>query len=316
MPADDSGNPRAVRPAASGGALRHSLWDVTNRVCEGGNVPSGKVALSRSRHRASACGVAAEELGGAMLTGPELTMPIDHAALAALVTKHNRRATFDGLVEDLERICERDRPAPEAVAAEHSRPWFAREILLAIAAARHHHQSGHPDLAMAEAVQIGVFAAIAMAHHPGPWLAKWVAYREKQAARSRAGIVMKRDKAARRQDQLRAAVADERQQRPSHSVRRIAIRLLARHGRPGDRTGRSTRSPSESPACSPKKSDTRHGFVRRRAACCLPSGGSMQKQPATSKRRKPSRLWARAEYDPRSATVAARYLPMGVGFAI
>lgn len=63
-------------------------------------------------------------------------MPIDHAALAAFVTEHNRRATFEGLVAELERIRERDRPAPEAVAAKHSRPWFAREIRFAIAVAR------------------------------------------------------------------------------------------------------------------------------------------------------------------------------------
>jgi predicted DNA-binding transcriptional regulator AlpA len=36
----------------------------------------------------------------------------------------------------------------------------------------------------------------------------------------------------------------------------------------------------------------------------------MRKQTKPRKRRKPSRLWQRAEYDPRSAMVAPKHLPL------
>ena len=40
----------------------------------------------------------------------------------------------------------------------------------------------------------------------------------------------------------------------------------------------------------------------------------MSKQPSSRKRRKPSRLWRRTGYHPQSATVAAKHLPLAVGF--
>jgi predicted DNA-binding transcriptional regulator AlpA len=41
----------------------------------------------------------------------------------------------------------------------------------------------------------------------------------------------------------------------------------------------------------------------------------MLKHPITRKRRKPSRHWRRTEYDPRSATVAAKHLPLTAGIS-
>jgi hypothetical protein len=173
-------------------------------------------------------------------------MAIDPKMLAAYADEWNRRATFDGLVGDLERICRREWPPDEIPttatpaelvdyvarrprSAKDSKAWFAKEILDTIGVARHFLRAGQPDVAMAQAVIVGVLAA-------GAGFLNWTAYREKQAARSRTGAETKRDDAARDNAPFRAAVKATRRQHPADSPRQIARRLLTRYGRSGDRT--------------------------------------------------------------------------------
>lgn len=162
-------------------------------------------------------------------------MAIDKAALVAYVTEHNRRATFDGRVADLERICRRDLPMSDELPTEDSRPWFAREILLAISAARHWLKRGEADFAASEAVIVGALAATAEARHNWPELKRWNEYLAKQRARSLAGVVTKRDNTVRRDAVLLASVRAARLKHPGHSRRAIANTLLSQYGRSGDR---------------------------------------------------------------------------------
>jgi hypothetical protein len=161
-----------------------------------------------------------------------MTMPIDPAALIAFVAEHNKRATFDGSIDELEQICRRDLPAPDASPAEDSRPWFAREILLAIRATRHWLARGEADYAAAEAATVGALAATAE-HYPE--VKRWSEHLVKQRVRSLAGVVTKRDNTARRDAALLSDVRAARLRHPDASSRMIASTLLAQHGRPGDR---------------------------------------------------------------------------------
>lgn len=82
---------------------------------------------------------------------------VDEGALRAFFDEHNRLATFDGRVKQLEEICRRtpgtrlegkNSVRPE----QHSRAWYAKKILLSIDAVRHHlaggdcYRSDHVDL--------------------------------------------------------------------------------------------------------------------------------------------------------------------------
>lgn len=119
-----------------------------------------------------------------------ITAPLDEAALIAYVTEHNRRATFDGFVGDLEATCRREPPGSEDERMSPvygSRFWYAREILMAIGATRHWLKQGHADIATAEAVRVGALAAEAHATHDWPLVQLGIKNRQstKKAARTR-----------------------------------------------------------------------------------------------------------------------------------
>ena len=79
--------------------------------------------------------------------------------------KMARLLTFEGRVEQLESICRQtpgvwpNRPI-DVQLEEHSRAWYADRILLFIRMARRNLEQGHPSHAAAEAVSVGVAAAM------------------------------------------------------------------------------------------------------------------------------------------------------------
>lgn len=150
-----------------------------------------------------------------------------------------RLATFEGRIEQLERIC-RSTPgvlpnrAADPRPPKHSRAWYAEEILFAIRAARHHLAHGQASHAASEAVVIGFLAAEAEASHNWPAVRQWndLRLRNQVSARKRG-----RDLSEAAQHRARAIqdAADKyRRQHPYHprtnSTRSMARDLAHRLG--------------------------------------------------------------------------------------
>ena len=153
----------------------------------------------------------------------------DSKAIRAIVTDHNRCATFDGLVAELERTCRgtagvrtrRDHPPP----AFGSEARYAEEILMVIAAVRHALTHNSPQVAAAEAVRLGVLATEAKAKFQwGDALLEGARRRKnrdlsRRSADARRAITRDRDTA------LINARRDYRATHPTHSTRSMARAL-------------------------------------------------------------------------------------------
>jgi hypothetical protein len=163
-------------------------------------------------------------------------MAIDIAALAAYTIAHNQRATFEGRIAELERICRRDLPPPGEIAVAESRAWYAKEILDTIGVVRHWLAQGQADIAAGETLVVGMLAARAGARHHWPEVQKWTAKLDVLRTASKAGAATNRQQAAQRATPLRTDVETCRLKHPEWSVNRIAQALLQAHGRQsGDR---------------------------------------------------------------------------------
>ena len=150
-----------------------------------------------------------------------------------------RLATFEGRIEALERVCRRipgvlpNRP-PEAYPAEHTRPWYAEEILLLIQQVRHHLARGEADFAASQAVMVGVWAAQAEARFNWPEMRRWrkLCERNRESARTRGRDV--RETASDLARKVRAAGEEYRRTHPYHSrtasTRRMAHDLARKLG--------------------------------------------------------------------------------------
>jgi hypothetical protein len=158
-------------------------------------------------------------------------MATDPTWLVAYVAEHNRRATFEGLIADLEQICVRDLPPPGVTAIPDSLAWYAQELLAAIAVVRHWLVQGDASVAAREAVVVGMLAATAAARHYWPEVQRWTANVEALTAKSRTAAQVRRENAARNAENLRVDVDDMRRKRPELSANSIAHALLPDHGR-------------------------------------------------------------------------------------
>ena len=158
-------------------------------------------------------------------------MAIDRAAIVVYAREHNRRATFDGRIAELEQICRRDLPPSGVIPTSESRAWYAKEIVDAVGVVRLWLAQGQADIAAAEAVVVGMLAARAGARHHWPEVRRWSAHLETLRRGSQAGAQATRERAARRAAPLRAAVETCRRKHPGWSARAIAQALLATHGR-------------------------------------------------------------------------------------
>jgi hypothetical protein len=144
-----------------------------------------------------------------------------------------RLATFEGRIERLESVCLKtpgilpnraiDNPPPE-----HSRAWYAEEILLAIRSTRHHLDHSQAEYAAGEAILIGALAAEAEARHNWPEVRQWrnLCQRNRELAQKRGRSVS--DAADARACEIRDAAAEYRRLHPYHS-RNSSTRALARH---------------------------------------------------------------------------------------
>jgi len=153
----------------------------------------------------------------------------DPKAIRAIVMDHNRCATFDGLVAELERTCRgtagvrtrRDHPPP----AFGSRAWYAEEILMAMAAVRHALAHNTPQVAAAEAVWLGVLATEAHAKFQWGDVLLRRARRIKNRELSRRSADARRAKTLDQDTALIKARRDYRARHPTHSTRRMAAAI-------------------------------------------------------------------------------------------
>lgn len=157
-------------------------------------------------------------------------MSANRAALVAFVAEHNKRATFEGLIAPLERICRRDLPPSDTEPAPESSAWYAREIVTTIAAVRQWTAHGRPDVAAREAVVVGLLAGRAGARQ-WPAVQRWGAHLATLRRGSAAGAQTNHAQAVERATGLRADVDVYRRTHPSGSVPQIARSLLRTHGR-------------------------------------------------------------------------------------
>jgi hypothetical protein len=147
--------------------------------------------------------------------------------LITYVSEHNRRATFEGLITDLEQICLRDLPQPDVRVVPESLPWYAKEIVDTIGVVRHWLAAGHAEIAAREAVVVGMLAA----RSGSPEIKKWTAQLAAASKGSKAAAQVRRENADRDAENLRAEVEGVRRKRPGLSKNGIAQALISEYGR-------------------------------------------------------------------------------------
>ena len=150
----------------------------------------------------------------------------DTDALRAIVEEHNRRATFDGLVVELERTC---RQIPRSRGADRlqgpaygSRAWYADAILSAIHVVRDALARHAPQLATAEAVRVGALAAEAEAKFRWGDLLLRRARRTKNRELSQRSVRARREATAERDTAIAVEARTYREKHPRPSIRQMA----------------------------------------------------------------------------------------------
>ncbi len=149
-------------------------------------------------------------------------------------------ASFEGLIKELERVCQntpgvRFGRSHEPEPSELSRAWYAEKILLSIWLVRDYLKHGQAVYAASEAVTIGVWAAEAEARHNWKEVQSWLKFcdRSREAARKRGRELSEAAESLQRD--VESAAKEYRAQnlydRRTNSTRRMAVRIARKLGK-------------------------------------------------------------------------------------
>jgi hypothetical protein len=166
----------------------------------------------------------------------------DKQALHAFFQQQHQLNSFDGRVDKVEQHCRQmlaeharggpaltEKDATPNGPAFGSQEWYAKQILMAIGAARSAQLRGHMSLAMSEAVEVGAWVTEAQAKF-GPWANVLLgeARSRKNRELGRRGAASVRRKAETRDREILQAAAAYRRMFPDVSTEH-STRNMARH---------------------------------------------------------------------------------------